>query len=702
MTVFIILPFTAALVSILLAGAGLVRKRPSPAAWCFFAGMVALGIDSLFTGLALRAVQPDDVAGWLARGFVAKSVVPVIWLCFSLTYSRGDYRQALRQWRIPLTILALLPIAVLSSGREQLLQVLPPEVGEAAFTLRFGAVAKVVNGLLLVSLVLILTNLEQTFRAAVGTMRWRIKFVIVALVLIFGTRIYVHSQAILYSSPDLALSDVAAAALLLGCVFLVIAYLRAGWAEIDVYPSQAAMRSSFTVLIAGGYLFVVGVLAQAVRRFGGAEFFQLQAVVVLVGLAGLAVLLLSDRVRRRIQLFTARHFRKAQYDSIKVWTLLSQRLGHVTNQAAACAASARSISETFDVLSVTIWLVDEDKGALVTGASTAKQRDDAAHRSAPVASAGVVAGLREKALPFDLEHATDGWAHEFRQLNPSTFETGGDRWCLPLHTGDQHLGAVVLADRVGGLGYTVEEQELLTCIGDQVTSVVLNLRLGEEVGRARELDAFRAMSAFFVHDLKNAAASLNLTLKNLPIHFDDPAFRADALRAVGNTAQRIDELIVRLSALRQRPNLTYLESDLNQLVIEALNRVTQVPSVELRQELQPLPTLRVDREQIKSVVTNLVLNAQEAVAPGGQIHVRSEHQNGHVVLSVSDNGCGMTPAYLNESLFRPFQSTKKKGLGIGLFQSRTIVQAHGGRVQVESAPGKGTTFHVSLPVRGVQ
>ena len=85
--------------------------------------------------------------------------------------------------------------------------------------------------------------------------------------------------------------------------------------------------------------------------------------------------------------------------------------------------------------------------------------------------------------------------------------------------------------------------ELLQCIADQVTSVLLNLRLANEVARARELEAFRTMSAFFVHDLKNAAASLNLMLKNLPVHFDDPAFREDALRGVGNTARRIDEMI---------------------------------------------------------------------------------------------------------------------------------------------------------------
>ena len=157
-------------------------------------------------------------------------------------------------------------------------------------------------------------------------------------------------------------------------------------------------------------------------------------------------------------------------------------------------------------------------------------------------------------------------------------------------------------------------------------------------------------------------------------------------------------MIARLSTLRQRPDLVFADADLNELVRETLGRLNRAPNVELTNELQPLPRVRVDREQIQGVVTNLVLNAQEAVGRGGQVQVRTEQNDGYVVLSVADNGCGMTPAFVAEKLFRPFQSTKKRGLGIGLFQSRTIVQAHGGRLQVESELGKGTTFQVSLPV----
>jgi signal transduction histidine kinase len=114
--------------------------------------------------------------------------------------------------------------------------------------------------------------------------------------------------------------------------------------------------------------------------------------------------------------------------------------------------------------------------------------------------------------------------------------------------------------------------------------------------------------------------------------------------------------------------------------------------------LQPLPKIPLDQEQMLKVVTNLVLNAREAVMPAGEIRIETTQANGWEVLTVTDNGCGMTPEFVSRSLFRPFQTTKKNGLGIGLFQSKMIVEAHKGRVQVESRPGQGTTFRIMVPL----
>jgi putative PEP-CTERM system histidine kinase len=270
--------------------------------------------------------------------------------------------------------------------------------------------------------------------------------------------------------------------------------------------------------------------------------------------------------------------------------------------------------------------------------------------------------------------------------------------CLPLVSGERLVGFAVLADRVNALSYTIEELDLLKCIGDQIAACLSNLRLTDELMLARELEAFQTMSTFFVHDLKNAASSLSLTLQNLPLHFDDPDFRQEALKGLANTAARINLQISRLGALRRKLDLKPVESDLNQLVTETLANLKAAPGVEVVKDLHPVPKVVVDREQLQNVVTNLLLNAQEAIAGHGRIHVKTGQREGRAIVSVTDDGCGMSPNFLRDSLFRPFQTTKQRGLGIGMFQSKIIVEAHRGSIEVESEPGKGTKFGVTLPL----
>src|SRR5207247_7003244 len=108
--------------------------------------------------------------------------------------------------------------------------------------------------------------------------------------------------------------------------------------------------------------------------------------------------------------------------------------------------------------------------------------------------------------------------------------------------------------------------------------------------------------------------------------------------------------------------------------------------------------IQADPEQLQKVVTNLLLNAREALNGDGEIRVQTAQENGWVTLSVTDNGCGMSEEFMHRSLFRPFQTTKKSGLGIGMFHSKAIVEAHQGRIEVESSVGQGATFRVLLPI----
>lgn len=692
--------FAAALLSGALALAVACRKRWSIATVCFCAGMVVLAVNSILSAFASAALLPERSADWLKLSLIARSFLPGIWLTFSLSYSRGNFREFFRRWRIVLAAAFLVPIGLAIGCQRYLVEVVSG-VEPGIQWIKAGEAGLIWNVVYLIGIALILMNLERTFRAAVGTMRWRIKFLVLGLAVIFGTQIYTRSQVLIFAGFDRIWMSIDSLGLLVGCLLMTIGYLRKGFEKIDVYPSREVLQRSLTVLLLGGYLFIVGVLAQFVTVFGGADSFPIQAAFVLLATTALAVLLLSDRARQGMQQFVSRHFKRPQHNPRKIWTQLSQSTSSVLDRTNLCTATGRLIAETFNVLSVNLWLFEEETQRFQLGSSTARTQDRLGDFDSSFATTASVADrLRQTRDPFDLDRSKEGWMAPLKELVGADFPKGGHRICVPLVVRDRVVGMIILADRVNGVAYTVEEMDLLRCIGDQFAANLLNLRMAGDLMAARELEAFQTMSAFFVHDLKNTASSMNLMLQNLPNHFDDPEFRKDALRAIGNSVKRINTLIERLSAFRQNLEIRPVKFDLNELVNEAIASLNGNLRVELVKDLHPLPFLMADREQIRSVVTNLLLNAGEAMSGGGVIRVETGPIERYALLTVMDNGCGMRPEFVKDSLFRPFRSTKKKGLGIGMFQSKMIVEAHRGSIQVESEPGKGTTFRVRLPVAG--
>src|SRR4029453_12766307 len=252
-------------------------------------------------------------------------------------------------------------------------------------------------------------------------MQWRIKFIVLGLGIVFGARIYTLSQTLLFSGGTPPLNDVDTVALLIGCASIVVAFVRSGFGEIDVYPSHAVFRTSLTVLLVGGYLFIVGVLPPVEARTGVSTTLHLQAFIVLLGFAFLAVLLLSNRVRQYIRSFVSRHFKRPQYDFRQIWTRFTQCTSSVLDQSGLCTAAAKLISETFNVLSVTIWLFDEHD-RLTFAASTSRSEREANNAIPNLANLGpALTKIRGLSKPFDLEKAKGDYAESLRQIASSQF-----------------------------------------------------------------------------------------------------------------------------------------------------------------------------------------------------------------------------------------------------------------------------------------
>ena len=665
----------------------------------FVLGVGALALDSIFGAFSFSAPDASAAQRWYQWRFLALAFVPATWLAFSVIYARGNYDTFLRRWRwVILTLLVAVP-ALVWFFRAELISTALSNTGLVQW--RLGNAGRLLHILLVISAAVVLMNVERTFRAAVGLMRWQLKFMVIGLATLFLTRVYTSTEFLIFSAVNPALDSLNSVALIIFAVLGFVGLARGKGFKLELYPSPTLLYQSFAIVLIGGYLLAVGFFAKIIAVLGGGKNFALQTFALLVALVLLGLLVLSDRVRLRVKRFVSQHLRRPVYDVQKIWRRFSSATTGHMKEADLCRATVNWVAETFDVLSVTLWLVPQRDGTLHFGASTSLSEGEAEKLIQPRAQvAEPLEKLRLHAAPLDLDAGPEAWLETVRQWQPVKFSHGGHRVCIPVTSGDELVAVMMLGDRVAGVPFSIQDLDLLKCVADQIAGDIVRLRLSGKLLEAKEMQAFQTMATFFVHDLKNTAWTLSLLVDNLRAHFDRPEFRDEAVRAVSKSVARINDLVSRIGSLRDELRLNRAMTDLNELAEAALQECAGMTEVKLVKQLTPLPPLAMDREQMHKVIVNLLVNAKEASPAGAEIRLTTEQRHGHSVLAVADQGCGMNAEFLRERLFKPFQTTKKKGIGIGMFQSKMIVEAHGGRIEVDSTEGAGTTFRVLLPVTG--
>ena len=236
---------------------------------------------------------------------------------------------------------------------------------------------------------------------------------------------------------------------------------------------------------------------------------------------------------------------------------------------------------------------------------------------------------------------------------------------------------------------------------------VVTERLRTQIAReeeSRQFESFLRLSAMLTHDLKNAIEGLSLTVGNMERHFDNPQFRTDALKGLTSATEKLKALVARLSkpltslsGEHKRPTKVDLVPIIQRVI--ATNAEPTRGKHKIVTRLPPALFALVDAGRIEEVIENLVLNALEAMTEiGGTLTVEAgETPNGAPMISVSDTGRGMSRSFIEQRLFRPFSTTKKTGIGLGLYTCREVIQASAGSIEVDSVEGAGTTFRVVLP-----
>ncbi len=214
-----------------------------------------------------------------------------------------------------------------------------------------------------------------------------------------------------------------------------------------------------------------------------------------------------------------------------------------------------------------------------------------------------------------------------------------------------------------------------------------------------------ALAGGLAHEIKNPISTISLNLELLAEDVsagESPRDRRmlKKILALQQECRRLDAILEDFLKFARVGELELSDGDLNQVVrefLEFFQPEAAANGVEISPHLAPdLPAVRLDSALFRQVLLNLALNAQQAMPRGGIIEMQTRFRDGRVELDIIDNGCGMDEQTLSR-IFDAFFSTKTTGSGLGLATVKRIVEAHGGRVTVESAPSRGTRFTLSLP-----
>jgi len=199
-----------------------------------------------------------------------------------------------------------------------------------------------------------------------------------------------------------------------------------------------------------------------------------------------------------------------------------------------------------------------------------------------------------------------------------------------------------------------------------------------------------------MHDLNNLIAQQSLIVKNAEKHRRNPDFVDDAIQTIANSVDRMTRVMDQLR--RGETDCIVKSTELKFVVSAAIDRCSN---------RQPVPTLvsndigatvDINAERCTMVIVHLIRNAQDATPATGTVSVSIQKEAGHVLISVADTGTGMTPEFVRNRLFRPFDSTKgSQGMGIGVHQAREFVRKMGGDLRVESEVNRGTIVTLTIP-----
>lgn len=550
------------------------------------------------------------------------------------------------------------------------------------------------GGLLLSVTALVL--LEQVYRNGSPTGRKALRYLVIGLGAVLVYDLFLYSLAEVTPGLSADIWNARGLVNLFAMPLIALAVRRNPEWSLDIFVSRQVVFYTTTCMAAGAYLAIIALGGYAVRELGG-RWGTIGQILFFSGAGiALATLIASRTLRRRAQVFINKHFYSNKYDYRSEWLRFIATLSS-TDEQDVRRTSIRALTQIFASPGGILFTLDEQERAFQPVAAWPVRVSDVPD-IAPVGATSELAGfLAQKQWIVDLrEYARAPDVYQNIELPEWLVRNRHLRIVSPLLLLERLTGFFVLYDPPPPFELTYEDRDLMKTVGRHVATHIAQHDADRRLAESRQFEAYNRLTAFMMHDLKNSIAQLKLLVTNAARHKRNPEFIDDAIETIANTVERMTRLIEQLRA--STPTGRAQDVVFEQLVRTAVARCSLRPPVPSL-EIEPgRCVVSADPERLTGVIEHVIRNAQDAAADGGQVMVRVRPGAREVTLAVVDTGHGMAAEFIRERLFRPFDSTKgAKGMGIGAYQAREYVRMLGGRVEVQSTPGQGTTFSITLP-----
>ena len=551
-------------------------------------------------------------------------------------------------------------------------------------TLILHGLAEAVMGLILV---------EQLFRSVAEDSRWNVKPLCLALLVQFVFDVYLFSDAMMFGQIDGDALSVRGFVHAMTVPLLMLTTERSkDWAS-KIRLSQKAAFHSVTLLFSGIYLLFMAGIGYYVRYFGGEWGRAFQLALVFAAILLLGILLVSGSMRAKMKVLVGKHFFHYRYDYREEWLRFTQTLSAQDSPQSMGQQVIRGLANMVESPAGILWL---------------REAGQESYRQSARWNLPECASIEPLNSPLCRFLLTSGWVINLEEYRcfparyngfelPTWLSELPNAWLIvPLMAGSEMHGFVILSSSRTPLNVNWEVNDLLRTAGCQAASFLAKMQATEALLEIRKFDAFNKMSAFVVHDLKNIVTQLSLMLKNAERHHNNPEFQQDMLMTVDHAVERMRQLMMQLREGAPPPG-GICGVNLAEVILRIQkDKMNQGRSIDVR--IQERLVARGHDERLERVLGHLVQNALDASTNEGKVWISVERKNDKATIEVGDTGQGMTKEFIRDRLFKPFQSTKDSGMGIGAYESAQYVRELGGEMLVESEPGVGTRILVSLPL----